>query len=74
MNCLSCRHMLTVDCDSERIYRCGHDSMSRLDTNEPAAVIAKVNWSADPDVRTPAWCPYKTEPLPEPKSLFGDEP
>lgn len=72
MNCLSCRHMLFADHEGERVYRCGHDATSTLDSHEPAAVIARVNWFSDPDIRRPAWCPYQVEPLPTQKELFDD--
>lgn len=64
MNCLSCRNLLTSDLEHGRVFRCGHDSMSVLDTNEPAELIYEVSWNSEHVCDfTPTWCPYKFVPV-----------
>lgn len=75
MNCITCRHIVIQDWEHERIFRCGHDSMSELDSNAPAREITRRNFFSSPDITAPKWCPYldRLNVLPNQKTLFDDE-
>lgn len=74
VNCLSCRHLLVCDFESEREFVCGHGAMSELDSNDRSPVIVALAWNSDGVVDRPEWCPL---PRPEPsvvqRELFADE-
>ena len=75
MNCVTCKHLQTFDCEHERIFLCGHPYLLELDANTGGKEIKRAAYFSDEDVRAPTWCPLveKLVELPGQLSLFGDE-
>ena len=62
MNCLTCRHLRLLDYLCGRLFICGHDSMSDIDSNGQARLIAELPWLSDETIgERPEWCPLRAE-------------
>ncbi len=57
MTCLSCPHLLIDNFTDCRVFYCGHDESSTLDTNERAAMITIMSFGEDRKLERPIWCP-----------------
>ena len=74
-HCLTCRHMLIEDWEENRVVRCGHDTVSELDSNGPAPVIVYLEYgSSCLPLQPPDWCPLRpsaADVLPNQLELFS---
>lgn len=61
MTCLSCPHLVIDTWSDHRVFYCGHDSESELDSNDRAVMITALEFGSDGKVDRPVWCPFQNK-------------
>ena len=64
MTCISCQNLIIDDGTECRVFYCGHDESSTLDTSECAVMITAIEFGEDRRLERPVWpvwCPIQHE-------------
>lgn len=68
---MTCRHLMMVDWEENRVLRCGHPGGLILDSNEAAPVIVYVEFQSPfTTIVTPDWCPLRPDDTVVQRELF----